>query len=92
MAIPLINPSLDKRIVFLATTGPYTAIPQIVGTLSQLGPQMTVASLPGVLPATVDGVEVQVSLLKVTPRAVYYRQGVAAITGKFNDTFNPAQV
>lgn len=83
----------DKRIVLRHTQGPYAGLHEICGTLSQLGDNVAVKDLPGVLgPITVQPQRaVQASLLRVRTRWILYGEMWKVTKGVFND-FNPAQV
>lgn len=78
---------MRKRIVLLATKGLYSDIEQIVGTDDQLPEGLPPTFIPEVAFLDHTG---PVSLVRVTPRAIYYRE-VITPTEATERAFHPSQ-
>ena len=77
----------NQRIVLVHTQGPFAGLHQIMGHTDQFGGQQPPA-LSDIFDMIPDGRKGQASLIKSTPRAVFYRE-IAATTGL--GTFDRAQ-
>jgi hypothetical protein len=83
---------MEKRVVLEYTTGVYAGLKQIVGTVSQLREQMSVAELPAFVP------EVQfldhkgaVNLVRSRRHYVHYREVITPAGAQAQPTFHPDQ-
>lgn len=83
---------LDKRIVLLHCEGSWKGIPQILGTQSDTLASEKLEELPAFVEEVEmgDGRTASVSMVRVTPRVIYYRENVPPKGGKLNE-FHPAQ-
>jgi hypothetical protein len=83
---------LDKRIVLIHCKGPWKGILQILGTQSDTLAAEKLEELPAFIEEVEmgDGRKASVSMIRVTPRIIYYRENTPPIGGKLNE-FHPAQ-
>jgi len=85
---------LDKRIVLIHCRGPWAGIYQILGTQSQTLAEMELAELPAFIEEVemTPGRMASVSMIKVTPRIVFYRENTPPNKGGKLNEFHPSQV
>lgn len=79
---------LDKRIVLLHCKGSWKGIPQILGTQSDTLASEKLEELPAFVEEVEmgDGRTASVSMIRVTPRVIYYRENTLPTTGKINES------
>ena len=82
---------LDKRVLLLHCKGTWKGIHQILGRQSETLAEMELAEMPAFIEQVEmgDGHIASVSMVKVTPRSILYRENTPP-GDKFNE-FNPAQ-
>lgn len=88
---PVAPPAFDKRIVLVATRGPFAGLHQITGTVSQamaavgcVPEFVDEVSLPG------DGRMAPAGLVRSTPRFVLFKECAGPQMARL-DQFNPSQ-